>query len=131
MNTTTMGQPGQTHTSSHGQPRSYGSAVCSAAASQHQANPFHPPNKPSTTLLPSPSAHDTQQQQEQHHNQSENPPLQPTQQPTSEQLYPHQIHALGGPTATAPFLRDFSLVAEAARRAQVSVVARDLEGISL
>lgn len=37
----------------------------------------------------------------------------------------------GGPTATAPFLRDFSLVAEAAKRAQMAVVMRDLEGISL
>lgn len=37
----------------------------------------------------------------------------------------------GEPTATAPFLRDFSLVAEAAKRAQMAVVMRDLEGISL
>ncbi|OJJ36488.1 hypothetical protein ASPWEDRAFT_94256, partial [Aspergillus wentii DTO 134E9] len=41
--------------------------------------------------------------------------------------YPHQITGLGGPTATAPFLQDFSLVAEAAKRAQMSVVMRDLE----
>ncbi|KAL4900817.1 hypothetical protein BDW74DRAFT_182402 [Aspergillus multicolor] len=45
--------------------------------------------------------------------------------------YPHQISSTGGPTATAPFLRDFSLVAEAAKRAQVAIVTRDLEGISL
>jgi hypothetical protein len=37
----------------------------------------------------------------------------------------------GGPTATAPFLQDFSLVAEAAKRAQMAVVTRDLEGVSL
>jgi hypothetical protein len=37
----------------------------------------------------------------------------------------------GGPTATAPFLRDFNLVAEAAKRAQMSIVMRDLESISL
>ncbi|KAI9040708.1 uncharacterized protein KD926_007789 [Aspergillus affinis] len=36
-----------------------------------------------------------------------------------------------GPTATAPFLRDFSLVAEAAKRAQMSVVMRDLESVTL
>lgn len=45
--------------------------------------------------------------------------------------YPHQIHGVGGPTATAPFLQDFSLVAEAAKRAQMAVVMRDMEGISL
>ncbi|PWY87502.1 hypothetical protein BO70DRAFT_195687 [Aspergillus heteromorphus CBS 117.55] len=45
--------------------------------------------------------------------------------------YPHQITGEGGPTATAPFLRDFSLVAEAAKRAQMSVMVRDLEGVSL
>ncbi|KAL4995646.1 hypothetical protein BDV10DRAFT_187872 [Aspergillus recurvatus] len=45
--------------------------------------------------------------------------------------YPHQIQSNGGPTATAPFLRDFSLVAEAAKRAQVAIVTRDLEGVSL
>ncbi|KAK1148732.1 hypothetical protein N8T08_008617 [Aspergillus melleus] len=45
--------------------------------------------------------------------------------------YPHQIEGAGGPTATAPFLRDFSLVAEAAKRAQMSVVMRDLESVTL
>jgi hypothetical protein len=45
--------------------------------------------------------------------------------------YPHQVSGSGGPTATAPFLRDFSLVAEAAKRAQMSVVMRDLEAVTL
>lgn len=45
--------------------------------------------------------------------------------------YPHQVTALGGPTATAPFLQDFSLVAEAAKRAQMSIVMRDLESVTL
>ncbi|KAL5336153.1 hypothetical protein BJX70DRAFT_373648 [Aspergillus crustosus] len=49
----------------------------------------------------------------------------------SNNTYPHQITGTGGPTATAPFLRDFSLVAEAAKRAQVAIVTRDLEGVSL
>ncbi|KAK2737957.1 hypothetical protein FQN57_007311 [Myotisia sp. PD_48] len=35
-----------------------------------------------------------------------------------------------GPTATAPFLQDFSLVAEAAKRAQMAVMMRDLENVS-
>jgi len=45
--------------------------------------------------------------------------------------YPHQVGSLGGPTATAPFLQDFSLVAEAAKRAQMSIVMRDLESVTL
>ncbi|KAJ5768185.1 hypothetical protein N7533_000768 [Penicillium manginii] len=40
-------------------------------------------------------------------------------------------NGLGGPTATAPFLQDFSLVAEAAKRAQMSIVMRDLESVTL
>lgn len=46
-------------------------------------------------------------------------------------VYPHQVHGLGGPTATAPFLQDFNLVAEAAKRAQMSIVMRDLESVTL
>jgi hypothetical protein len=45
--------------------------------------------------------------------------------------YPHRIEGLGGPTATAPFLQDFNLVAEAAKRAQMGIVMRDLESVTL
>ncbi|KAJ5561275.1 hypothetical protein N7535_004258 [Penicillium sp. DV-2018c] len=40
-------------------------------------------------------------------------------------------NTLGGPTATAPFLQDFNLVAEAAKRAQMGIVMRDLESVTL
>ncbi|RAL09036.1 uncharacterized protein BO97DRAFT_352616 [Aspergillus homomorphus CBS 101889] len=53
------------------------------------------------------------------------------QNPQATDNYPHQITGSGGPTATAPFLRDFSLVAEAAKRAQMSVMVRDLESVTL
>ncbi|KAI1823843.1 hypothetical protein F4861DRAFT_299121 [Xylaria intraflava] len=33
--------------------------------------------------------------------------------------------------STDPYLRDFTLVAEAARRAQMSIIARDMESVSL
>ncbi|KAJ5623428.1 hypothetical protein N7490_012033 [Penicillium lividum] len=46
-------------------------------------------------------------------------------------LYPHQVDGLGGPTATAPFLQDFNLVAEAVKRAQMGIVMRDLESVTL
>jgi hypothetical protein len=45
--------------------------------------------------------------------------------------YPHRVEGLGGPTATAPFLQDFNLVAEAAKRAQMGIVMRDLESVTL
>ncbi|CZR53246.1 uncharacterized protein PAC_03124 [Phialocephala subalpina] len=32
---------------------------------------------------------------------------------------------------TSPFLRDFNLVAEAAKRAQMAVLMRDLEGVAI
>ncbi|KAJ5475648.1 hypothetical protein N7539_007935 [Penicillium diatomitis] len=52
-----------------------------------------------------------------------------THQPAAH--YPHQVSGSGGPTATAPFLQDFSLVAEAAKRAQLSIIMRDLESVTL
>ncbi|KAJ5626283.1 hypothetical protein N7510_002592 [Penicillium lagena] len=55
----------------------------------------------------------------------------PVPQPGTDHHYPHPINGLGGPTATAPFLQDFSLVAEAAKRAQMSIVMRDLESVTL
>lgn len=51
--------------------------------------------------------------------------------PAPAENYPHQINGLGGPTATAPFLQDFNLVAEAAKRAQMGIVMRDLESVTL
>ncbi|KAJ5651863.1 hypothetical protein N7507_009289 [Penicillium longicatenatum] len=54
----------------------------------------------------------------------------PATQPATD-IYPHQVNDLGGPTATAPFLQDFSLVAEAAKRAQMGIVMRDLESVTL
>ena len=52
-------------------------------------------------------------------------------QSSPQTVYPDQIHSAGGPAATAPFLQDFCLVAEAAKRAEMSVIMRDMEGISL
>jgi hypothetical protein len=59
------------------------------------------------------------------------PQIQPQAQTQTQQTETESIEQKGGPTATAPFLRDFSLVAEAAKRAQMAVVMRDMEGISL
>ena len=54
---------------------------------------------------------------------------------SSQQAVPERRNSrhgpLGGPTATAPFLKDFNLVAEAAKRAQMAVVLRDLESVTL
>ncbi|CAG7989078.1 unnamed protein product [Penicillium salamii] len=59
-----------------------------------------------------------------------NPHTMPLNQaPAQNNPLPHI--ELGGPTATAPFLQDFSLVAEAAKRAQMGIVMRDLESVTL
>lgn len=50
---------------------------------------------------------------------------------TTTNPYSHQVESLGGPKATAPFLQDFNLVAEAAKRAQMGIVMRDLESVTL
>ncbi|KAF7136864.1 hypothetical protein CNMCM5793_006434 [Aspergillus hiratsukae] len=83
-------------------------------------------------ILPS-STNPTQQQQK--HNQTtsstESADTAPPPPAAAAEIYPHQVTGSGGPLATAPFLRDFSLVAEAAKRAQMSVVLRDLESVTL
>ncbi|KAI9813481.1 MAG: hypothetical protein M1827_004157 [Pycnora praestabilis] len=38
---------------------------------------------------------------------------------------------MNDPTASSPFIRDFNLVAEAAKRAQMAVLMRDMEGVAL
>ncbi|KAI9934367.1 hypothetical protein AWENTII_008782 [Aspergillus wentii] len=103
-----------------------------------------PSNQP-YTLLPSPSSSSStnappscdtvQPANDGQHTMNVNDAMQSQMQMPStaapNDTYPHQITGLGGPTATAPFLQDFSLVAEAAKRAQMSVVMRDLESVTL
>ncbi|KAG2019386.1 hypothetical protein GB937_005301 [Aspergillus fischeri] len=91
------------------------------------------------TILPSSTnqtqfgASAQQQQAQQKHNQtsSSTESANTAPPPPAADIYPHQVTGSGGPLATAPFLRDFSLVAEAAKRAQMSVVLRDLESVTL
>ncbi|OJJ95397.1 hypothetical protein ASPACDRAFT_47751 [Aspergillus aculeatus ATCC 16872] len=90
-------------------------AVTSTSASTTSTNPSQHPTEP----------HQTHYHHHHHHQQHH---LDPS---THTDNYPHQITGSGGPTATAPFLRDFSLVAEAAKRAQMSVMVRDLESVTL
>ncbi|EAW09908.1 uncharacterized protein ACLA_041260 [Aspergillus clavatus NRRL 1] len=117
----------------------------SAMAAQPQNNPaFAPANQASySAVLPASSAtaHPPFQAPGQQYHYSQNPaslsgvPMQPSSStapaPASADSHPHQPTGSGGPLATAPFLRDFSLVAEAAKRAQMSVVLRDLESVTL
>ncbi|KAL4915803.1 hypothetical protein BDW62DRAFT_187648 [Aspergillus aurantiobrunneus] len=100
------------------------------SASNTLGTPAATQNQIQNQSQPQPSAGQQQQQQSQPHDTTITTTTQPTahSHPT---LYPHQVTGDGGPTATAPFLRDFSLVAEAAKRAQVAIVTRDLEGVSL
>lgn len=93
------------------------------------------PQLSTSTTLSTPAAAQLQSQSQPQpptSQQNQPQPSDTTQQPQSQsQAYPHQVTGDGGPTATAPFLKDFSLVAEAAKRAQVAIVTRDLEGVSL
>jgi len=50
------------------------------------------------------------------------------QSPTTKILSPQPTQPK--PTSTDSFLKDFTLVAEAAKRAQMAVLMRDMEGIS-
>ncbi|RHZ45661.1 uncharacterized protein CDV56_101655 [Aspergillus thermomutatus] len=93
--------------------------------------------QPQNILLPSTNqtqfraSEQQQQQQKQNQTTSSTESANPAPPPPAAEIYPHQITGSGGPLATAPFLQDFSLVAEAAKRAQMSVVLRDLESVTL
>ncbi|KAI9880516.1 MAG: hypothetical protein M1830_002556 [Pleopsidium flavum] len=52
------------------------------------------------------------------------------QQPSAYDC-PPQRGTANDPSAASPFLRDFNLVAEAAKRAQMAVLMRDMEGVAL
>ncbi|KAK4634056.1 hypothetical protein CLAFUW4_01772 [Fulvia fulva] len=64
----------------------------------------------------------------------------PTSHPSQQQRIPQQQQMLspyvgqrngGGAPETAPLLQDFSLIAEAAKRAQIATLSRDLGDIGL
>ncbi|KAL2008215.1 hypothetical protein VTN00DRAFT_8197 [Thermoascus crustaceus] len=121
--------------------------------SQTQTQAGLAPNNQAATLLPSPAGNEprpfwgqTQSQmvssqnicgmqvqvesEQEQQQQQQGPNFAPISQAVAD-YYPHRNNEKGGPTATAPFLRDFSLVAEAAKRAQMAVVMRDLESVTL
>ncbi|KAL1873780.1 hypothetical protein Plec18167_006298 [Paecilomyces lecythidis] len=89
-----------------------------------------------TVTVPSPSGNETSIFWAQSQPQASNSQNLHGMQPSASQHHapssvPAQTSELAGASATAPFLRDFTLVAEAAKRAQMAVVMRDLEGITL
>ncbi len=63
--------------------------------------------------------------------QSSQQQLQPQPQPPPPYSPPRRGTVDGGPSATSPFLRDFNLVAEAAKRAELAVLMRDLDAVAL
>jgi hypothetical protein len=97
-----------------------------------------------TAPLPSPSASDLEpvwprsqsampHVSNPHFQQPQATALQPNFSTQQSHPYGHQPQQgmTNNPAATTSFLKDFNLVAEAAKRAQMAVVMRDLEGISL
>jgi len=53
----------------------------------------------------------------------------PTSAPVQQQSQPPQQQQRSN--ETSPFLRDFNLVAEAAKRAQMAVLMRDMEAVGI
>ncbi|KKK20838.1 hypothetical protein P175DRAFT_0500423 [Aspergillus ochraceoroseus IBT 24754] len=98
-----------------------------AQTSNLQQTLTSPPNANQTQIFPAQAT--TEQPQEPSQNNAQSTTTLVSY--STLENYPHQVNGAGGPTATAPFLRDFSLVAEAAKRAQMAVVMRDLEGVTL
>ena len=106
--------------------RSTATPLPSPSAHQHnQAFSFPPPrqrNPTSQIQRPSQSASQLQN------------PAQPNQA-QQQQAYEYGADLTrGGPsdsTASSPFLKDFNLVAEAAKRAQMAVLLRDLGDVAL
>lgn len=45
--------------------------------------------------------------------------------------HPSSTHHLSDPDGTTPYLRDFTLLAEAAKRAQMAVLMRDMEAMGV
>ncbi|KAG4411541.1 hypothetical protein IFR04_015319 [Cadophora malorum] len=80
--------------------------------SQNQGSYFSSANSSAQSSGPTSAP---QSQTQQHQEQLPQPP--PVQPRTND--------------ATSPFLRDFNLVAEAAKRAQMACLMRDLEGVAI
>ncbi|KAG8352062.1 hypothetical protein FVEN_g9795 [Fusarium venenatum] len=53
------------------------------------------------------------------------------QQSPSVQMVPQPAPTQGSNPSTAPFLQDFTLIAEAAKRAQMAIMIRDFEDCGL
>ncbi|KAH8694970.1 hypothetical protein BGW36DRAFT_298936 [Talaromyces proteolyticus] len=77
----------------------------------------------------------TTSQQHQHPHPQQFPQLQQqhaqAQGSLATERMPQGQVAEGGPAATAPFLKDFTLVAEAVKRVQMDAVMTEMESISL
>lgn len=72
-----------------------------------------------------------------HHHHYSSSTTAPTSAPTSHPHPPHihtqppPNHHLSDPDGTAPYLREFNLLAEAAKRAQMAVLMRDMEAMGV
>jgi hypothetical protein len=62
---------------------------------------------------------------------SSQPSSGPTSAPQQQQAAQQPVQAPQQRQDTSPFLRDFNLVAEAAKRAQMAVLMREMEGVAL
>lgn len=106
--------------------RSTATPLPSPSAHQHNQTFSFPPPRQRTSL--------SQPQRQSQPGFTQNS-LYPSQQQQPQQQQQHRADTTrGGPgdsTASSPFLKDFNLVAEAAKRAQMAVLMRDLGDVAL
>ncbi|KAI9844995.1 MAG: hypothetical protein M1837_005139 [Sclerophora amabilis] len=143
--------PPSTSSSSFQVPSNNPTAAAAAAASNSSHLFASPPPQFAQAPLSSPSgnqaapyfssgppvtSHQSQQSQSQPQPQSQPPPRHPSSSQSTYQMHgEHPTNSERGrandPSATAPFIRDLNLVSEAAKRAQMACLMRDLDGVAL
>jgi hypothetical protein len=118
-------------------PQNASSAPLPSPTVSHQAQYFgsiHPQQTQQSQSHAQYAQQYAQQQQQHPHQQQQQPHNQQQEQQKSMSGYHYQPDRAGaGQTApeTARYLGDFGLVAEAAKRAQMAVLMRDMEGVEL
>ncbi|KAI9761247.1 MAG: hypothetical protein M4579_001167 [Chaenotheca gracillima] len=120
---------------SSSQPQSFRAPLSSPTATYHSNQYFtSAPPPPATSLQPQPSFSNVPS----HPHARTLPQRSPVSMAQDATMTSDQHHPAGSDprrtddaSATAPFIRDLNLVSEAAKRAQMAVLMRDLDGVAL
>jgi hypothetical protein len=134
--------PSSTSTTSFPSPMNNNNHAVANPAFDHQmtaplpspsAQDMEPVYPRSQSAMPNTSNHHFQPHYQPQYQQSQPAQMQSNYSTQQNHPFGHQPHQgmPNNPAATTSFLNDFNLVAEAAKRAQIAVVMRDLEAVSL